>query len=84
MEQSIENGNFWAFLAATYSFAFDDIYWRFIHPKHYEYFDSTEDLVKLLGAEEQENIETFVCKKMQDMKDGGLDSHRTLREMTDA
>ncbi|KAK2813802.1 hypothetical protein FQN50_000203 [Emmonsiellopsis sp. PD_5] len=26
MAQSVENGGFWGFLAATYSFAFDDIY----------------------------------------------------------
>ncbi|PGH10637.1 hypothetical protein AJ79_05351 [Helicocarpus griseus UAMH5409] len=35
MAQSIEDGSFWVSLAAIYSFAFDDIYWQFIHPKHY-------------------------------------------------
>lgn len=75
MAQSIENGSFWVFLAATYSFAFDDIYWRFIHPKHYGHFESTEDLVMLLCPEEQSNIEMFVRKKMQQMKEGNLDSH---------
>ncbi|KAK2764537.1 hypothetical protein FQN54_009232 [Arachnomyces sp. PD_36] len=84
MAQSIENGNFWVFLAATSSFAFDDIYWQFIHPKHYGHFESTEDLMMLLCAEEQSNIEMFVQKKKQQMKEGNLDSHRTLEEMTNA
>ncbi|KAM5429677.1 hypothetical protein McanMca71_007105 [Microsporum canis] len=84
MAQSLENGNFWIFLAATYSFSFDDIYWKFIHPKYYGHFESTKDLIELLNEEEQGNIEIFTHRKMQQMKEGGLDSHRTIEEMTNA
>lgn len=34
MARSLEDGTFLFHLAATYSFSFDDIYWRFIHPKY--------------------------------------------------
>lgn len=64
MAQSLDNGNFWFYLTATYSFAFDDIYWRFIHPKYYGPFGSVEDLVKLLSIKEQEIMETFAGNKM--------------------
>ncbi|WEW60256.1 hypothetical protein PRK78_005741 [Emydomyces testavorans] len=84
MSQSLENGNFWFFLAATYSWAFDEIYWQFIHPKYYGQLDSIEDLVKLLSLDEQSRIGTFVGDKLKQSKEGGLDSHRTLQEMMDA
>ncbi|EFE43333.1 hypothetical protein TRV_01892 [Trichophyton verrucosum HKI 0517] len=83
MAQSIENGNLWIFLAATYSFGFDDIYWKFIHPKYYGDFGSTEDLLKLLNEEDRKKMDDFVQGKMQQMKEGGLDSHRTIEEITD-
>ncbi|KAK2732698.1 hypothetical protein FQN57_002488 [Myotisia sp. PD_48] len=85
MAQSLENGQFWVYAAATYSFSFDDIYWKFIHPKYYGSAQSTTlELIKLLSEEEQASIEPFVEKKMQQMKEKTLDSHRTLQEMTDA
>lgn len=84
MSQSFENGNFWVFAAATYSFAFDDIYWPYIHQKYYGNVESIDDLTKLLSSEEQSNIEKFVDMKMQQKKEVKLDSHRSLQEMTDA
>lgn len=48
MAQSLDNGNFWFYLTVTYSFAFDDIYWRFIHPKYYGPFGSVEGLSKVV------------------------------------
>lgn len=82
--QSLENGNFWIYLAVTYSFSFDEIYLKFIHPKYYGQFESIEDLLNLLNEEDQKKIDEFVQVKMQQMKDGGLDSHRTMAEMIDA
>lgn len=84
MSQSLENGHFWVFLAARYSFVFDDIYWRFIHPRYYGNFESTEELMKLLSAEEQTNMEVVVGKKRKQMREHTLDSHRSLAEMTSA
>lgn len=84
MAQSLENGDFWIFCAATYSFVFDDIYWVYIHPKHYGSFKSMEDIKQLLREDEQKNLESFVEEKMRQMKEASLDSHRTLQEMTDA
>lgn len=81
MAQSLDNSTFWFYLAATYSFAFDGIYWSFIHPKHYGPFHSVEDLVKLSSIDEQDVMETFACNKMLQEKNGNnLDSHRTIQE----
>lgn len=84
MTQSVENGSFWFFIAATSSFAFDDIYWRFIHPKYHGQVEAIDDLRKLLSTDEQSNLEKLVRKKMDQVRQGDLDSQRTIEEMTDA
>lgn len=84
MAQSVENGSFWFFIAATSRFAFDDIYWRFIHPKYHGQVEAIDDLRKLLSTDEQNNLEKLVRKKMDQMREDDLVSHRTLEEMTDA
>ncbi|OJD14706.1 hypothetical protein AJ78_04961 [Emergomyces pasteurianus Ep9510] len=50
---------------------------RCLFRQHYEQSESTEECVMLLCAEEQSNIEMFVCKKTQRMKE-------TTLEMTNA
>ena len=82
MARSFENGNFWLFAAATYSFAFDDIYWPYIHRKYRGNIESIEELTKLLSSEEQTDIERFVDMKMQQMKEARLDAHQSVQELT--
>ncbi|KAK2812931.1 hypothetical protein FQN50_000952 [Emmonsiellopsis sp. PD_5] len=84
MAASLEDGRFWILLAATYSFSFDEIYWKFIHPKYYGPDNSVEGALKFLSEEEQNRMEPFVKAKIQQMQEGGLDPHRTLEEMTNA
>lgn len=83
MAQSLENGDFWIFCAATYSFVLDDICWEYIHLKYYGPFSGIEESIQLLKEEERNNLEPFVEEKMRQMKEASLDSHRTLQEMTD-
>lgn len=83
MAESVENGNFWFYLAATSSYIFDDVYWKFIHPKYYSDFSSITDLIKLLSEEEQAKIEPFVRMKM-DKADGTFEEQRPLGEMLTA
>lgn len=78
MAQSLHNGQFWFCLAATSSFEFDDIYWRFIDPLHYGQFNSIEDRAALLSSEEQEGLEPFIRLKMQQAEERTLEEHRTL------
>ncbi|KAL2872091.1 phosphotransferase family protein [Aspergillus lucknowensis] len=81
MARSLEDGTFWFHIAATYSFSFDDIYRRFIHPRYYGRSDSVEDLRKLLSEEEEKDMEPFIRKILDQAKEGGLDTYRTLEEM---
>lgn len=81
MALSMQNGDFWFCLAATSSFAFDDIYWRFIDARHFGEFVSIEDRTRLLSSEEQDSLENFVRSKMQQAEERTLDEHRTLDEI---
>jgi hypothetical protein len=81
MAQSMHNGDFWFCLAARSSFAFDDIYWRYIDPKYHGEFTSVEDRVKLLSSEEQARLEGFVQLKMQQARERKLEEHWTLDEI---
>ncbi|MCJ1387869.1 hypothetical protein MMC18_000712 [Xylographa bjoerkii] len=81
MALSMQNGTFWFCLAATSSFAFDDIYWRFIDPVHFGEFISIEERIELLSSEEQDSLEDFLCSKMQQAEERTLDEHRTLDEI---
>lgn len=81
MAQSLDNGQFWFCLAATSSFGFDDIYWKFIDPVHYGKFTSMEDRIGLLSQQERDDLEPFIQLKMQQMEDTKLGEHRTFEEM---
>ncbi|KKY24995.1 putative phosphotransferase enzyme family protein [Phaeomoniella chlamydospora] len=81
MAQSLSNGSFWFCLAASSSFAFDDIYWDFIDQNHYGRFTSIEDRLALLSREEQNELEPLVQLKMQQAEEGRLDEHRTYRDL---
>lgn len=81
MAQSLEKGHFWFCLAATSSFGFDDIYWKFIDPLYYGDFSSVEDRLRLLSFDEQEGLEAFVELKMQQAKEPELDEHLDPHEM---
>lgn len=81
MAQSLENGRFWFCLAATSSFGFDDIYWKFIDPLYYGEFTSIGDRIHLLSLQEQDELEAFVELKMQQAKEAELDEHLDFHEM---
>ncbi|BDD58731.1 hypothetical protein MAP00_003988 [Monascus purpureus] len=81
MAQSLDNGQFWFCLAATSSFGFDDIYWKFIDPVHYGEFTAIEDRIGLLIQQEQDDLKPFVQLKMQQREDADLEEHRTFNEM---
>ena len=81
MALSMQNADFWFCLAATSSFAFDDIYWRFIDSVYFGEFISVEDRIALLSSEEQDSLEDFVRSKMQQAEERTLDEHRTLDEI---
>lgn len=81
MEQSMHSGDFWVCFAARSSFAFDDIYWRFIDPRYYGEFTSIEERLKLLSAEERNELKEFTSLKMQQAEIRKLDEHWTLDEM---
>lgn len=59
MEKALENGHFWFCLAATSSFGFDDIIWRFIDPLHFGEFTTIRDRVSLLSLQEQDELESL-------------------------
>ncbi|RMD39362.1 hypothetical protein DV735_g5755, partial [Chaetothyriales sp. CBS 134920] len=75
MARSLDNGHFWFCLAATSSFGFDDIYWKFIDPLYYGDFTTLEDRIRLLSLEEQNKLEGFVELKMRQADDHELDGH---------
>ncbi|KKY26258.1 putative phosphotransferase enzyme family protein [Phaeomoniella chlamydospora] len=81
MAQSLHNGHFWFCLAATSSFRFDDIYWKFIDQVHYGEFTSIEDRIALLSHKELENLEPFIRLKVQQAEERKLDEHCTFHEM---
>lgn len=69
MERHWRSGYFWIVYAAQRSFAFDDIYWNFIHELFYQKTDSAvqakwQSCMKYLTAEEQEEMETLIQRKL--------------------
>lgn len=84
MAQTLENGTFWFFLAATYAWTLDDVYWRFIQPRYYGMFGSTDDLVNLLSPEERNGIDEFVRKKMQTANKGNLVQYEDMATLANA
>ncbi|KKY26923.1 putative phosphotransferase enzyme family protein [Phaeomoniella chlamydospora] len=81
MAKSLENGHFWFCLAATSSFEFDDIYWRFIDPVYYGEFTSLDDRLALLSQDEQNALEPFVSMKMEQALERKLDEHRDVMQV---
>lgn len=81
MALSVQNADFWFCLAATSSFAFDDVYWRFIDPIYFGELVTIGDRIALLSSEEQDSLEDFVRSKMQQVEKRTLDEHRTLDEI---
>ena len=81
MARSMQNGAFWFCLAATSSFAFDDIYWRFIDQEYFGKFTSIEERIELLSSEERDSLEDFVRVKVQQAEERKLDEYRTLDEI---
>lgn len=63
------------------SFAFDDIYWRFIDPEYFGKFTSIEERIELLSLEERDSLEDFVRVKLQQAEVRTLDEYRTLDEI---
>ncbi|EHY60792.1 hypothetical protein ABEF95_008980 [Exophiala dermatitidis] len=81
MARSMQNGTFWFCLAATSSFAFDDIYWRFIDSEYFGKFTSIEERIELLSLEERNSREEFVRIKLQQAEVRTLDEYRTLDDI---
>lgn len=84
MAASLDNGHFWFCLAATSSYGFDDIYWKFVDPLYYGPFTSIEDRIRLLSQQAQDDLESLVQLKMQQSKEGDLDEHWSLHQMITA
>jgi hypothetical protein len=78
MEQSMRNGDFWVCLAARSSFAFDDIYWKFIDWRYYGDFTSLEDRIALLSEDERAELDGFFKKKTEQAAERELDKHWTV------
>ncbi|KAL1877813.1 hypothetical protein Plec18167_004782 [Paecilomyces lecythidis] len=81
MAESLRNGHFWFCLAATSSYGFDDIYWKFIDPLYYGERTSIEDRIRLLSKQEQDELAPFVQLKMQQAEDGELDENWDYYQM---
>ena len=84
MSESMCSGAFWVCFAARSSYAFDEVYWRFVDPLYYGKLTSIEDRVHLLSAEEQAGLEELVVRKMKQAEECVLDTHQTLDEMINA
>ena len=84
MAQSLHNGHFWLCLAATSSFAFDDIYWKFVDPFHYGEFTSIDDRIALLSQQERQELEPFIRLKMEQAAERTLETHRTIEEILES
>ncbi|RMD41582.1 hypothetical protein DV735_g3512, partial [Chaetothyriales sp. CBS 134920] len=81
MARSVQDGTFWFCLAATSSFAFDDIYWRFIDPQYFGPFTGLDERIRLLSSDEQDALDEFVRLKLQQAVERRLDEHRTLDDI---
>lgn len=81
MENSMENGLFWFCLAARHGAMFDEIYWAFIDPVCHGRFTTLDDRIRLLSIEERENLGSFVQNKLQQAREGSLDSHHSIDEV---
>ncbi len=81
MAPSLQNGTFWFCLAATSSFAFDDICWRFLDPEYFGTLTSIEERIELLSSKERDSLVEFVRVKTQQAEERMLDEYRTLDEI---
>lgn len=83
MRRSFDSGDFWVILAATSSYAFDEIFWKFVYPRYYGHLLPGLNLEVLLSEREQDRIESFVDEKMKHLKEHGYPKNRITREMLD-
>ncbi len=81
MEQSMDSGLFWVCLALRRSTMFDEVYWTFIDTKFHGPFDTIEQRIDLLDAEEKAEMESLVQKKMRQAEEQALDENYTVEEM---
>ncbi|KAK2750599.1 hypothetical protein FQN57_002670 [Myotisia sp. PD_48] len=83
MACSLESGLFWFCLAARKGYMFDEIYWKFLDNKYFGPFTSLDDRLALLSQSEQEELEGFVQKKMQEATEKTLDEHMPFDKLVD-
>jgi hypothetical protein len=90
MKDSWESGDHWIMYAASYSFAFDAIYWRKIDPR---FFGPTNDpendwkeRLALLSDDDHAEMEKLVIRKLGEMKNRELawDCDEYTRFLSDA
>ncbi|EEP82091.1 predicted protein [Uncinocarpus reesii 1704] len=81
MARSVENELFWFCLAARKSYMFDDIYWTFLDQKYFGSLDSLNDRISLLSQQEQDELNGFIQRKMQQAAEKSLDEHLTVDEI---
>lgn len=70
MAQSLGNGHFWFCHAATSSYGFHDIYWKFIDPFHYGEFTPIEDRISLLEQQVQDELANSCSSRCNKHKTG--------------
>ncbi|KZF20393.1 hypothetical protein L228DRAFT_250078 [Xylona heveae TC161] len=73
MKKDMENDLelFWIIYAAQNSYAFDRVYWTFIHYRHFK-TEREEELLNLLTDEQRKKLPLFVHGKLEDTKIPGL------------
>lgn len=84
MAESVSNGHFWFCQAATSSYGFDDVYWKFVDPVYYGTFTSIEDRIRLLRQKERDDLEPFVQLKVRQAEEATVEQHWTLEDMFNA
>ncbi|WEW60187.1 hypothetical protein PRK78_005672 [Emydomyces testavorans] len=84
MEKSMDNGLFWLCLAVRHSQMFDEIYWTFIDEAYYGRFISIEDRVEQhLNGAERDELDKIYQIKMEQAKDGKIDTHYTIDDLVE-
>ncbi|KAM3450319.1 hypothetical protein MY3296_006207 [Beauveria thailandica] len=69
MLESWDNGEFWVMYAARKNFAFDDVFWRRLHPRFFRPGvpeDAWKETLEMLDASDVEKMETLVARKMKE------------------
>ncbi|KZF21506.1 kinase-like protein [Xylona heveae TC161] len=71
MESDVAKDRFWIFYAARNNYAFDEIYWTFIHGKYFD-TEREDELLEHLSDEERRNLPALVQRKMEEQKSSEL------------